>query len=99
MFNIYYLSHEETKLHIVIYMQSLTIINSILIIVLLAGFVYLYFYRPGPAGERGPQGERGMRGERGGLGFRGERGIQGPAGPPGQNVINGEAVPSAPSRT
>jgi hypothetical protein len=62
-------------------MLTLTIINTVLNIGLLAGFAYLYAYRP--RGERGPQGERGMRGERGMIGFRGPDGPQGPPGPPG----------------
>jgi Collagen triple helix repeat (20 copies) len=62
-------------------MLTLTIINTVLNIGLLAGFAYLYAYRP--RGERGPQGERGMRGERGMIGFRGPDGPQGPPGPQG----------------
>lgn len=76
-------------------MPALTIINSVLNMGLMAGFVYLYFYRPGPRGEKGPQGERGMRGERGegirGLagppGPRGEKGDRGPEGTPGESNI------------
>ena len=72
-------------------MPTLTIINTVLNIGLLAGFAYLYFYRPGPQGERGLQGEKGMRGERGMMGFRG------PAGPPGEKGDRGLAGPTGES--
>ena len=72
-------------------MPTLTIINTVLNIGLLAGFAYLYFYRPGPQGERGPQGEKGMRGDRGMMGF------QGPAGPPGEKGDRGPAGPTGES--
>lgn len=72
-------------------MPTLTIINTVLNIGLLAGFAYLYFYRPGPQGERGLQGEKGMRGDRGMMGF------QGPAGPPGEKGDRGPAGPTGES--
>lgn len=72
-------------------MLALTIINTVLNVSLIAGFIYLYFYRPGPGGARGPQGERGMRGERGEIGFKG------PAGPPGQEGSQG--IPGATGAT
>jgi len=69
-------------------MIALTIINTVLNVSLVAGFIYLYFYRPGPEGARGPQGEWGMRGERGEIGYRG------PAGPPGQEGQQGAQGPA-----